>query len=369
MQIILQNTTFNNSKIKSYITKLTVNELDELSTPCYYPDWKRHYYELMSYTNLKEKDIKDFVKRFYSGTKAQDALLQSEVGSNLLVILMYHFLEMKDQQTYSTIMIYHMIRQYGNFIRRVLPKYCKPEVFSYTLDHLNPTHLFSREKTISNAIFHLANEVRKRYTEAFIELNPEKISSFLYESRGRIAQSLRSFAEAYYFNEKEGLGLGSEKDLENEEGVQSKETEKTNRIAELISDKICIYKEIDYKALDQAKKLTKINISYTTLITNSLKNTSLKNDIKFIVELFFKDLKSMDELCGKEFFNYVKKLMSIKRTSRAVYFKQEINNLMIKIIKGTALEAKYNSLTSQTQFQINSFLSYYISIYTRNITC
>lgn len=368
MQIILQNTVFNDSKLKSYITKLTVNELNELSTPCYYPDWKRHYYELLSYTNLKEKDIKDFVKRFYSGTKAQDALLQSEVGSNLLVILMYHFLEKKDQQTYSTILIYHMIRQYGNFIRRVLPKYCKPEVFSYTLDHLNPTHLFSREKTIANAIFHLSNELNKRYTQAFLELDPEKVSSFLYESRGRIAQSLRSFAEAYYKNEKEGLGLGSEKEFGDEE-VVSKELEKTNRIAELISDRMCVYKEIDYKAFNQAKMLTKINTSYATLIANSLKNTSYKNDIKFLVELFFKDLKSMDELCGNDFFNYVKKLMSIKRTSKAVYFKQEINTLMEKIIKNTAFEAKYKSLTNQTQFQINSFLAYYISISTRNLAC
>jgi len=368
MQIILQNAVFDDVKIKTYITRLAVNELNNLSEPCYYPDWKKHYHELINLTKLKEKDIKDFIKRFYSGTKAQDALLQSDVGSNLLMILMYHFLEKKDTQTFSIFMIYHMIRQYGNFIRRVL-KFCKPEVFSYTLDHLNPTHLFTREKTISNALFHLAVEMRKRYTKSFIELDAEKISGFLYESRGRIAQSLRSFAEAYYRNDAEGFGIGSQKETETGEEIFPRELEKGSHIAELISNKICVYKEIDHKAFDQARSLTRVNVSLATVIVKELQNTNMSNDIKFIIELFLKDVKSVDEICGKDFIPYVKKLMSLKRTSKTVYFKQEINNLLVKIIKNTKFEDKYNKLTNQTQFQFNSFLAFYITFYTRNLVC
>jgi hypothetical protein len=369
MEIILQNAVFEDAKLKTYINRVTVNELNNLTEPCYFPDWQKHYHELLNLTRIKEKDIKSFIKRFYVGTKAQDALLQSDPGSNFLIILMYHFLKNNDQATYSTLMIYHMVRQYGNFIRRLFPNFCKPEVFSYTIDHLNPSHLFAREKTISNALFHLATEMKRRYTKFILELNAEKISDFLYESRGRIAQSLKSFAEAYYRNQEEGFGISTKKESETGEEIPGQELERGNRIAELVSSKICIYKEPDYKAFNEARTLTKVNVSLATIIIKKLQDTSLTNDIKFIVELFFRDMKSINEICGKDSTSYVKKLMSIKRTSKTVYFKQEINNLFLKIIKDTEFEEKYNSLTSQTQFQFNSFLAYYITFYIKNLVC
>lgn len=368
MEIILQRALLDEERLKSFITRLTINELNDLSEPCHYPDWKRHYYELLNLSGLKEKEIKDFIKRFYHGTKAQDSLLQSDVGSNLLVILMYYFLKKRDQQTYSTLMIYHMIRQYGNFIRRVM-KFCKPEVFLYTLNHLNPTHLFTREKTISNALFHLATEMKKRYSSSILELNAEKISAMIYESRGRIAQSLKSFAEAYYRNDEKSFGIGNTKENETGEDILPAELEKGARIAELVANKICIYKEMDYKAFEQARSLTKVNIAFTTIIVKQIQDIHFSNDIKFIVELFLKNVTSVNQICGKNFIPYIKKLMSIKRTSKELYFKNEVNKLLLKIIKETKIEPKYNKLSRQTQFQFNSFLAFYLTMYTRNLIC
>lgn len=369
MNEILQKLNSNNDlKIKTFITRITVNELNNLTQTCYYPDWKKYFYELLNLTDLTEKDLKDFVKRFYKGTKAQDSLLQSDIGSNLLVILMYYFLKKKDQQTYSSFMIFHIIRQYGNFIRRVM-KFCKPEVFEYTLNHLNPTHLFSREKTIPNALFHLANETKKRYSNYILELNPHKISDMLYESRGRIAQSLKSFAEAYYRNDEKGYGILNPKESESGEEILPDELQKGTRVADSIASKICVYKEIDYKAFEQARVLTKVNIAFTTIIVKELQNPNLLNEVKFIIELFLKDVSSVSEICGKGFIPYVKKLMSIKRTSKELYFKNEINKLLLKIIKNTKIEQKYNKLTSQTQFQFNSFLAFYLTMYSRNLIC
>ena len=376
MHIILNNAVFDSQKIKRYITKLTANELNNLTEPCYYPVWKKHFHELLSYTGLKEKDIKDFGKRFFHGTKAEvtlskygkNVLIQNDVGINFILILMYYFLNKGDQKTFLTIMIYHLIHQYSNRIR-VYMKFCKPEVFSYTLDHLNPTHLFIREKTIPNAIYHLALEMKKRYTSYLTELNPDKISDFFYESRSRISQSLRSFAEAYHSNAKQGFGISSQKETETGEEYYPQELERGNRIAELVSNKICVYKEIDYKAFEEARSLTRINMSTTIIIIKQLQNTNLSNDIKFNVELFLKDVKKTNEICGKDFVPYVKKLMSLKRTIKTVYFKHEVNNLLLNIIKNTNIEKKYYKLTSQTQFQINSFLAFYILFYTRNLIC
>jgi hypothetical protein len=376
MQIILQKAVFDNVKIKNYITKLVVEELNKLSEACYYPDWKKHYYELINLTGLTDDDIRKFTKRFYVESKIQVNLAQygkvpylaQDVGSNFLIILMYYFLNQKDIKTYSTIMIFYMIRQYSNFLHATL-KYCKPEVFSYTLNHLNPTHLYSREKTIGNAIFHLSIEMKKRFTSGFLELDPNKIIQFIYEARSRIAQSQRSFNELYYKYEKEGMSIGKPYETETGEEVAPKELDKGRRIADLVSQKICVFKEVDYKALEEARKLTKINTSLSVLIVENLKDMSFIEDIKFIIELFLRDAKSIKQICGKDFLSYVRKLMGIKRTTKKVFFKQEINKLLIKILDKTKYKNRYHSLTQQTQFQINSFLSFYLTMYTRNLIC
>ena len=62
--------------------------------------------------------------------------------------------------------------------------------------------------------------------------------------------------------------------------------------------KMCVFKEIDYKAIDQAKILTRINTSLTVIIAKSLQKTELMPDVKFIIELFFKDT-SQSETVGK----------------------------------------------------------------------
>lgn len=368
MQILLNNAVFNDQKLKTLITKITVEELNNLTQPCYRSDWKKYYSELIHCTNLLEKDIKNFIKRFYINTKAKDSLIQSDVGSNFLFILMYHFLLQRDESTFTTLIILHMIRQYSN-LSRIFFKFCKEEVFTYTLNHLNPSHLFIREKTIPNALFYLSKQMKLKYSKYFIELNAEKVSLFLYESRSRISQSLRSFANEYYINDSKGFGISGQKETETGEEIYPASLERGNRISELISDKITIYKETDQKALTQARSLTRINTSYATLIVSKLQNTELKPNIKFIIELYLKDMTSINQLCGKDSLLYIKKLMSIKKTTKEVYFKQEISNLLEKIIKGTIIQSKFQKLTPQTQFQINSFLAFYLTLYTKNLVC
>ena len=58
-------------------------------------------------------------------------------------------MDQRDDTTYTSLLIYHVIRQYSNLFRISFPKFCKPEVFAYTLDRLNPNHLYFREKSIS----------------------------------------------------------------------------------------------------------------------------------------------------------------------------------------------------------------------------
>lgn len=381
MEPIFQTAVFNDIKLKNYITKITVNELNYLTESCKFPSWKNYYVELLNMTNLTEQDIRNFTKRFYSKSKIQlnlskyeekkdnVPLLLKDVGSNFLIILMCYFLKKNDVKTYSTIMIFYMIRQYGNVLHRFFPKYCLSEVFAYTLDNLNPTHLFIREKSIPNAILHLANAMKRRFTDGFIEENPDKISQFIFASRTNIFQSVKSFAIAYHKFEKEGKSI--QKPFESEEGeeVPSEKLERGQRVSDLVSKKVCVYKEIDYKALDHARSLTKINSSLAILMVKELHKMDFLNDVKFIIDLFLKDVKSVKEICDKNFFDYLRRLIGIRRTTKVVSFKKEINILTLKILKNIKYMEKYSQLTKQTQFQINTFIAFYITIYTRNVIC
>ena len=65
MDILLKESKVNKPKLKRLITQLTAGELSKLSEPCYYPPLKGPYFQLLSATGLTDKQVKEFIKRFY----------------------------------------------------------------------------------------------------------------------------------------------------------------------------------------------------------------------------------------------------------------------------------------------------------------
>lgn len=60
------------------------------------------------------------------------------------------------------------------------------------------------------------------------------------------------------------------------------------------------------------------------------------------------------------------RLMSIKRTTKPVHFKKEIQDLTSVLVKNIGRQEEFLSLTSQTRFRIYKFLAYYIERVLRN---
>ena len=370
MDQILKKAKINKNSLKSTIVRIAAKELTQLSEPCHYPKFHKYQYDLYRQTNLTERDCKDFVSRFYKGTKWAKFLLIKDPVTNLLVVIMHYFLKQNDYKAYSYTMLFHMVRTYTNLMNRQI-KFCNEDVFKYALEHLNKTHLFSREKTIPNAILFLSNIMSKKYEKYIKEGDVNKIGDFIQEARTRLSQSIKSFATLYYKASKEGAGVRSP--YEGEEGEQNShqyETmKKSERLIDEITKKITVYKLLDKKALTDAKTISKIKMSLATLIANSLTDIKYSDKIKHIYRLFIKDIKNINALCGKGYFTYVKRLMSLKRTNELVYFKQQVNVLLMLIIKEIKYEDKYNKVTSQSQFNINTFLAYYLTMIIRNSLC
>jgi hypothetical protein len=370
MEQLLEKSKVDKIKLRSFINNTVAEELGKLNDACYYPPWKKDFNEILYLTGLTIKDIRDFSNRYHIKREAADYVLKDS-GVNVILFVLHYFLLQRDYQAFMSTMILLCIKFYSNRLNIHLSKYCNPEIFRYTLDNLTKTNLISREKTIPNFLFFIAKEMQRRWKPDLEKFdNPENISKFVYECRHRIAQTVKSFLELYYYYSEKGIGGYKNKEEEGQEGTYEIEfLKKGQRIIDDVVSKISVYKDIDKKALDDAKQISRINIMYANFIVNNLTDLKYSDDIRLIYELFLKNLNSTSKLCGKDFYKYVKDLMGIKRTKESVYYKKQIIELTEKIINSSKHEQTYQKLTNQTKFITQSFTSFYLTMYFRNKVC
>ena len=370
MKQLIEKSNYNISQLKRLITTYTAREFDSLSEPCYYPKTKLAYHEMLKAMKLTDKDAKAFVKRQYKGTKAEKWILWQDPATNLLIVIMHLFILHRDLAAFKSTLAYYMFFQYGRLMHKQL-RYCDDNIFRYTVDTLTKTHLFVREKTIANSLYYLASEVRKRYERDIKDWNVNGIIDFIGASRHRISQSVKSFVQNYYKVREKGDAIKTLQDTPDEEGnVYQQQAMKrgAGKIDETIK-KLTIYKVVDKRALNEARKISKIKASIAESIANEMINIEYADNVRMILNLYLKELKNASDLCGGGYEKYLRSLMAIKRSNAMVYFKQQVNVLLMKVLKNIKMEKQYTSYTSQTQFIINLFLASYITMVFRSTMC
>jgi hypothetical protein len=371
MEELLKKAQIDLPRLHRFLKMTAAFELSKLSEPCYFPDLKRTYYELLRQLRISDSDMKAFIKRMYSGTRAQSWNLWRMPDHNLMLLIMHIFLKAGNKAGYEAALLYYMIRQYSHLIQKHMPRGCNIEQFRFALETLTKTHLFSREKTIGNSLLHLSKEMEKRFTKDIANWNVDKLIDFISISRHRISQSVKSFSEHYYRAYREGSGIATQQEpSENDEFMTQLVTlEKGKRVIDETVKKITMYKTVDRKALDEAKSVTKIKTSIADIIIKTIMDLRYSDDIKTILQLFVKEATQTSYVCGKDYYSYVKKLMAVKRTKSKIFFKQQVSVVVRKILKDNGILDTYESYTPQTQFIINSFLAFYITMTLRNLIC
>jgi len=370
MEQLLDQANINYNELKHFLVNVTAEELIKLSEPCYYPSLKKYSYNLLNLTGLKEEDVRKEFKIFFKDVPAAEAESRKDMVNGLLIFIMIYFLKRRDIYSFRTTLLYHMLRQYTNLMNKQI-KFCKPELFKYALDNVSKTHLFSREKTITSALYFLGNEMMKKFQDDFLHSDATRIALFLTESRTRISQSIKSFAEIYYQAGKEGLAFKNPYEDEDNpsESYQMYDMNKSQRVGTEVSKVICIYKKVDREAIEDSKKITRIKNELAELLVKEMSDVKYIDNVRLIIELFVKDLKDTNQLCGNQFLPFVKSFMSLKRTNKIIYFKQQIYELTEKLLDEVGYRKKYDSVTNQTKFLINCFTAYYICLVTRHIVC
>ena len=160
-QLLAKAEKINKNILKTTIVRIAAKELTKLSEPCYYPEIHKHQYELFRITGFDEKELAEFTKRFWKGTKWAKFLITNDKITMFLIFIMHYFLKEKDKKAFEYTLLLFMVRYYTNLMHRQI-KFCNPEVFKYALDNINKTHLFAREKTIPNTILFLSRELDKK---------------------------------------------------------------------------------------------------------------------------------------------------------------------------------------------------------------
>jgi len=369
MEELFKKSKIDYLKVSKTIRHISGTHLSNLSDPCYYPEHKVYYYELLNACSLSDQDVKQWVKDFWKGMPQAGWDLQNRPMPMLLIFLMWFFLKEKDQLSFESTMIFFCIVMYSNAMRGSF-KFCNPDVFKYTIDHLTKTHLFVREGTISGALFHLSKEMIKKHTKIIQSPDKLRLSLFMQELRTRINQSVWSFAESYYKNYESGLRYVTP--YETEEGREeaiAPTVENVERIANEVASRITIYGEIKTKNMEIAQKLTKISGTFAVDIVKQVSNPEHKEDVKLSVELFLRELGNVRQICGKEYFTLVSNLLAIKRTIKKVYFKKQISDLLINVVRAKHQEKKFRGLTRQTQFSAITFLALYVTSFARDMLC
>jgi len=368
MEILQQKIEVQYTRLQKFTRMTSANELMNLSKPCYYPSHQKYFFQFLQYMNFNIKDVKDFPKRYWTGHSGITNIHKDHTRMFYVYILHTLLNNVKWRGLYPSMMLLIGIREYSNLMHRQI-RYCNEDLFRYALEHMAKTHLFSREKTIGNGVYFLSKEMIKKYTPSIQSMeNRDHISKFIQEYRSRLSQSIKSFAGIYYKASKENIGIKTAVDDE-ENRYQSQTQERSTAVIDDIVKKITVYKEIDKQAMMDAKKITKISTTLATQIAHKLCNMKYTDNIRTALQLYVKRIKSVGGICGKGYYAGVKTLMGIKRTKDTIYFKQQINELLLMLLKDLKYDRKYNMLTNQTKFSINSYLAYYLTMLMRNDLC
>lgn len=366
MDVLIEKSNINERKLYKFLKTISTQELSNLSEPCYYPQFRKYKEDLYKFTGLDKRDLKDFVKRFYKGTKWKSFQLHNDDYSNLLIFIMYYYLTNNNKLGFYSTMLFYNIRQYSNVLHKML-KYCNEEVFKYALDNLSSIHLFKREKTIGNAIYFLTKQYSKNYEKGIKEKDVDKIGKFVQESRHRINQSVKSFAVVYYDTYDKHEGYKRPEEIEGEE-IEVPVKRGTVSIEKFVNN-IVTYKQYNKKAFEESLKITKIDKNLAIEIVKELSNNKYNENLNIILRLLLNRIKELNILCSNKLDDEIKKLMGIKRSKNKFYFKQQINVLLIDVLKDMNKYNKYNKLNDRNKFLVNSFLAYYISKSFKEFMC
>ena len=358
-------------KLRKYFNVISSKELLNMAEPCYAPKLRRYEDDLYNLLDVSKVELKVKVKEFYKNTNAEKWLLENDATTNLLILIMNFFLNNRDMVGFRSCMLFYNIRQYSNLFHRNFT-FCQNDVFLYTLEHMSNSHIYAREKTISNAVYHFSNQMINRWNKDLKNLeDPMQISKFIRECRHRHAQSIKSFTISYYKNAEDGNRIKQQKEeVSNKEGDVSQvevSIHTPQKIVELV-DKITIHRFVDIKALENSLKINNINKIYGRMLIKEISNHKNHDILIAFYKAYISNLKKVSDLCSNNFIKELKKIIRSK-SSKTKFLKKTIQDILNDCLDEAKLTKQYNTLSIQSKYMYFNFIIFYLGFSLKNYVC
>jgi len=372
-KIILESTqevisNINHRQLHRYIITTISTEFAKMVENCYYPKVSKNsklYHDLLHMTNSKESNLKLYSKEKYTGIKAKFKLLHDPY-TTLLILIIQDFLHHKDISGAEATFHLFALRNYTNSLYKMTTpkgshqKICNVDYFQSAMDKLSGNHMFVKQKTIPNSIMYYSRAVMKRYLQALIDDDSDKIATMIQEIRSRIMQSMRSFFTKYYqARDNKKILIKSKEEMEYDITHEKKLRTFINKIAKDIS----IYSKIDSDAMNEANSLIKFNKKLSAEYVKVLSHPSFTHNIDLAMFLMVKNIKDLSIIRTVKMIDHVQKLMAIKVTNQTVYFKKVINDIHLQIIDKLKIADWYDKLSLQSKSTARNFIAYYFAFY------
>jgi len=369
--IITDEWNVHKAKLRKFFHIITSQELMNLSEPCYAPKLRKYEDSLYNIVNVSKNELQQEIKQFYKGTAAEKWLLENDTTTNLLVLILHYFATNKDRIGFRATMIFYNIRQYSNLFHRNF-KFCQPDVFKYTMENISKSHIYSREKTIANAIYHFSNQMISRWEKEFQHIDsPMKISKFVRECRHRHAQSIKSFTISYYNNSEYGNKISQTKnEITNHDGERSEvggQQRTPQKIVDLV-EKITIHRFVDIKAMEDSARFNSTNKNYSEKLVKEISSVHNSDILLTIYRSYISNLKDISSLCSNKFVADLKTIIRGK-TTKAKFFKEACSELLNDALIRSKLDKDYKKLTQQSKYNYLNFIMFYICWSLKNFVC
>ena len=352
-----KNSPSEKQELIRYLTKYLAKELSAITKPCYYLKISRSWRDIIYLMGLDKTIIDEFKKTIPRKYKPRKIL--SEATTITVIHGIVHFLKAKEFENAKLFFYFLTLKFYGSLTHKYFPSFCAPEVWTVALDKISGKHNFKIHNGISNTLIFLADKEFEKTKRKFLKLKErddewEFLSRFVYSTRTRVEQSLRSFARTYYKLQKtEKLTIRKEREEEEEEAKAS--------VPDEISTNICTYGQIDNTALKGAIIKSGIRSDLGAYVVKQISNVSYREDVKLIL-LLFNRIISLSEICNERKRNLLVRRVLSDVLVKGYYIKKHLIKLLKKI------DEEY-LITNINKNQSVGFLTNYLTFYVRRRIC
>jgi uncharacterized protein YaaR (DUF327 family) len=369
MELFEKQVRFDPQRIHRLIAKQAGKDLSGLTEPCYAIKTKLFEATLYRELGIQKKDVSAAARRLSKDTKFGQVVKVPLTFT--LAYIYYRFARANNRKMAEDIITYTLIKHYGSMFDRMLPRFCDPDVFRYAMENVVAVHIFRREKTIPNAIAFWAKGINERYFNKVRGGSPEPLLYYIIECRNKVAQSVKSFSETYYKARDEGKGIGIEKQAEDEDQknlfqTTTAATGKTAAIERFIKN-MFVYKSYDKRALDEAKKISRVKNNLAESVASSIHDKSSEENIKIILTSFLKEILDTKSLCGPDFFKIVKKMMMVRNYKDTYVFKNLVSQFTESLVDRSYSTSR--QVTSRDRVNLEMFVAFYITMSFRYLFC